>query len=408
MSAGQTAKPKTWLILVFGFLLMLFAGLIYSWSIFITPIEAELGFLRKETAFVFTISLSVSIFGQITAGILKKKTNALVVFSVPALLFLTGFFFASRIQSIMGLYVSYGVMVGFGIGMIYNAVLAYALDHFQEHLGVATGLLLMAFGMGGMILGTLAAKLMEYFSWRLVFSALGLFFSALSLAAAFLFKGSSLHTERKGQVGPEEVGPLEMVRSLPYILLFAWFVLTTSGDLIVIGHSALLAKDLGTPQQTAALIAGIISVSNGVSRIFLGKVYEIIKARKMRALLTLLSLGSAVCCLIGYTSRQLSLLAIGFVLAGVMNGGSAVLAGTYLKTRYGSLNFGVNLGITNMQIILASFLGNGIAGQIRTSTGSYQMALVLMLGFSLAALAIVLITTPLGSRAAFLNPEPKR
>ncbi|HBN95897.1 MAG TPA: hypothetical protein DDZ66_06330, partial [Firmicutes bacterium] len=143
MSNRSESGQKAWQILLIGFLIMVLAGLIFSWSIFITPIEKDLGFNRKDTSLVFTISLSISILGQIFAGFLKKKTNSFIVFGIPAVLFFLGFTFAARVQTITSLYLSYGLLVGFGIGMVYNAVLAYALDHFTKNLGLASGLLLM-------------------------------------------------------------------------------------------------------------------------------------------------------------------------------------------------------------------------------------------------------------------------
>jgi cyanate permease len=80
------------------------------------------------------------------------------------------------------------------------------------------------------------------------------------------------------------------------------------------------------------------------------------------------------------------------MLAGLENGGNAVYAGTLIKERYGQKNYGINLGITNVHIIIASFLGNGLAGQIRTASGNYQGALTMMLGFGLTSLLLFFIT----------------
>ncbi|MEF9865964.1 MAG: hypothetical protein RR814_05930, partial [Oscillospiraceae bacterium] len=51
-----------------GVILMLLSGLVNGWSIFVEPIEKELHLLRQDTSLIFTISLSVSIGGQILSG----------------------------------------------------------------------------------------------------------------------------------------------------------------------------------------------------------------------------------------------------------------------------------------------------------------------------------------------------
>jgi OFA family oxalate/formate antiporter-like MFS transporter len=379
------------LIVIFGFFLMLFAGLIYSWSIFIGPIENELGFLRKDTALVFTISLSISILGQITAGALKRKSSTVVVFGLPAVLFISGFFFASRITSVLGLYLSYGAMVGFAIGMIYNAVMAYSLDHFPKRIGFVSGVLLMGFGMGGLILGTLATLMIDHIGWRPVFIILGVGFSLLSAAAIFVYKtNNGLKPHEMHKAGTGET-PKQMVSSWPYILLFFWLLSTASASLTVIGHSAPIAADLGANPYLAALAAGLISVLNGLSRPLFGRLYEIIGQRKLRLILTLASVLAGLFSLVGYSLGSLALVLVGYMCAGLENGGNAVYASTYIKERYGQKNYGMNLGITNIHMIIASFLGNGLAGQIKTGTSSYRGGLLMMLGYGLFALLLFFI-----------------
>lgn len=368
--------------------------MIYSWSIFINPIESELGFPRKQTALVFTLSLSISILGQIAAGALKRKFSPAVVFGIPAVLFISGFLFASRITNIYGLYLSYGALVGFAIGMIYNAVLAYTLDHFpQKQTGVVSGALLMGFGMGGMVLGTLATYLIDKIGWRSVFFGDGVVFSLLSLVAIFVYRTRNGFHQEEEHINGVGKAPKEMVRSLPYVLLFFWFLTTAAASLTIIGHSAPIASDLGANPYLAAVAAGLVSVLNGLSRVVFGRLYEVLGQKKMKLILTLISVTAGAACLLGYFIGSLIVVLIGYMLAGLENGGNAVYAGTLIKERYGQKNFGINLGITNVHIILASFLGNGLAGQIRTASGSYQGALMMMLCFGVVSLLLFLITT---------------
>lgn len=372
---------------------MLFSGMIYSWSIFISPIESELGFARKETALVFTISMSISIIGQITAGALKRKYKPTVVFGIPALLFVSGFFLASRIENIFSLYLSYGAMVGFAIGMIYNAVMAYTLDHFpQNQTGTVSGALLMGFGMGGMILGTLATYLINQIGWRTVFVGFGAVFSLLSVAAIFIHKTDENSQHLKENGNDTGKTPREMVTSVPFVLLFLWFLTTASASLTIIGHSAPIASDLGANTYLAAVAAGLVSVLNGLSRIIFGRLYAFIGQKKMKLILTVTSLTAGAACLLGYSLGSLAVVLVGYMLAGLENGGNAVYAGTLIKERYGQKNYGINLGITNIHMALASFLGNGLAGQIRTASGNYQGALAMMLGFGLMSLLLFFIT----------------
>ena len=42
---------------VVGFILLIFLGVSYAWSIFVQPLEEEFGWLRSQTSIAFTISM---------------------------------------------------------------------------------------------------------------------------------------------------------------------------------------------------------------------------------------------------------------------------------------------------------------------------------------------------------------
>lgn len=60
MSNTRTAMDtiKRWDKLAIGVLIMLCLGLIYGWSIFVAPLEAEFGWVRSETSLAFTLCIS--------------------------------------------------------------------------------------------------------------------------------------------------------------------------------------------------------------------------------------------------------------------------------------------------------------------------------------------------------------
>jgi len=55
LNLEQTKKAR-WGYLVLGVALLLFLGLIYAWSVFRTPLEAEFGWSKAETSVTFSIS----------------------------------------------------------------------------------------------------------------------------------------------------------------------------------------------------------------------------------------------------------------------------------------------------------------------------------------------------------------
>lgn len=140
-------------MLIIGAFLMLFLGLIYAWSLFAAPLEAEFGWSRSQTSVTFSISMITFCLGSIMSGFILKKRPPRNVLLISAVLFLIGFFMTSRITNIWGLYLSYGVLCGLGVGLSYNAILSTVPKWLPGRGGFATGTLLMGMGLGSLILG---------------------------------------------------------------------------------------------------------------------------------------------------------------------------------------------------------------------------------------------------------------
>lgn len=375
-----------WAILAAGIILMLCSGLIFAWSVFVAPIESDLGFNRSQTSLVFTIALSVSILGQISAGIIAARKSPRVSLVITSILLLVGFIGAAKIHSLGGLYVFYGVIAGMGIGMSYNTVLATVVKHFPHRSSFATGLLLMGFGMGGMVFGSLTTSLMLAIGWRNTFIAIGLLFAALHIAGSFIMKAPT--AEQIGNypgVTAIDVHPMQMIRKGNFLCLFGWSVLISGSALMIIAHAAPCASEIGASVQIAALASGIISVFNGCSRVVFGYLYDRHGHRVVMAIISATLLIGTAAITVAYQNRIIPLLLVGFGLLGMTEGGGPPTVASYIKEKYGLKYLGVNIGILNLHMIAASLLGPMIAGAIQTHYGSYSFSFYALFIFNIIA-----------------------
>lgn len=367
--------------------MMLFTGLIYAWSIFASPLEKEFGWDRGQTSLVFTISMSVSILGQIFGGFLVSRRRQGLALRLASLFLLVGFVKASRVTSLAGLYVAYGGISGFGVGICYNVILATVIGHFPDRVGLASGLMLMSFGLGSLILGSVATSLIVSFGWRVAFLALALGFALVVLLGSFIVTAPAAETSKKSSTG---AAPLDMVRRLEYLKFFFWCTLMNSAGLLILGHAATCALDLNATLRMAGLSAGIISIFNGASRLMYGQIYDRSGFRTLAfvagALYFMATLGMAF----AYLTGRLWLLFIAFGILGLAYGAGPIGASTYVKERFGMRYYGVNLGITNLNIVIASFAGPFLAGLLRARFASYMPAFGLMLIFIAASFLLAL------------------
>ena len=73
---------KRWLILAAGVATMLFAGILYAWSILKAPLAAELGFEASALALNFTLAMCFFCLGGFVSGQLVRRIGTRLTISV--------------------------------------------------------------------------------------------------------------------------------------------------------------------------------------------------------------------------------------------------------------------------------------------------------------------------------------
>jgi len=193
-----------------GALLLLFLGLIYAWSIFVSPLEKEFGWLRSETQLTFTICMSCFCLGGMAGGVLCKKIGSRGTMFISAALLGAGFLLTSFTSGKIELYLYYGVLCGLGIGLSYNAVIGTVGRWFPDRPGLCSGILLMGFGLGSFLLGTAASELINLLGWRQTFVYFAAAFAAVVVIAALVIKppkeGDELPAPAAKAVSAQEPG----------------------------------------------------------------------------------------------------------------------------------------------------------------------------------------------------------
>ena len=146
-----------WVYAIVGVIVLLFAGLVYAWSVLSTPIGAEFtGWTKAQLSLTFTLVMILFCIGSLLCGLLAGKLSAKNAVRLGAVLFLAGFFIASRCQSPITLYLGFGVLCGLGSGLSYNAVMSTMVRWFPDRPGLISGVLLMGFGGGSFLIGKLS------------------------------------------------------------------------------------------------------------------------------------------------------------------------------------------------------------------------------------------------------------
>ena len=392
-----------WLYAMVGLVVLLFAGFVYGWSVFASPIGADFPHWSKaQLSLTFTICMACFCLGGFFAGNLAKKVNIRINVYIADILFLGGFFLVSRVNTLPMLYLSYGVLCGFGSGFAYNAVMSTMTKWFPERQGLISGILLMGFGSSSMILGSVFTAVTPPVAgaWRNTFLVMGVVIAAVLVAGSFFFKlppvSLSPAAKARGDGTGRDFSPAEMVRTGSFWLFFLWAILISGIGLAVISQAKPFAAEVGggVDVSVITLVVGFISICNGLGRLLFGGLFDKLGWKKTMTIVNAVSLLGVLVLAAALFTKSFPLVAAGFIITGVAYGGAPTMGSAFIAKFYGQKNYPVNFSIGNMNLLVASFSGT-LAGALYDASGNYLSTLIAIGACSLAAfLILALIRQP--------------
>ena len=393
--ALKRQMSSRWALLVLGVILLLFLGLIYGWSIFRSPLQSEFGWTDSQASLTFSISMMTFCLGGLVGGIINKGKNGFRINLIAAAVLLAiGFFSASNIQSLMGIYLSYGVCCGFGVGLGYNTAISTIVKWFPDKQGLISGITLMGFGFGSMILGTVAGAMIQSMGWRVTFRIFAVAFAIVMVVGALLLRTAGadfveyLSQGSSKAVTPavEEVGAADMLRRRNFWIYFIWAIILSAAGLAIINSSAPYAQlFVGENLTLAASIAGIVSIANGVGRVIFGGMFDKIGYRLTMLIDCVVFVVASLVLMASFATKSMPVLVIAFILIGLAYGGVTPTNSAFIAYFFGRENYAVNFPIVNLNLIFASFLGPMVGN------GGYMMTFGAIIVFAIVGAVLVFL-----------------
>lgn len=390
---------KRWFQLGMGTIMMLFLGLIYAWSIFRGPLlESFPMWTKAEISLTFTIAIVSFCMGIIIAGKLLAKISPNFVLLTSGVLNFIGFLGVSIFLqindptgSLIKLYLLYGVLCGFGVGMGYNTILSSIMGWFPDRSGLASGILLMGFGLGGLVLGSLIGKLIESFGIFSTFRTIGFAFVLASLIVSFFIQKPTEEdrsqfqlTQKSGpQVERREYSSKEMLSSRYFLFFYLWQITVAAGGLLVINSAVPIATFFGA----STVVGLIVSIFNGAGRVLIGSIFDKVGNRALIINAIILLIGGGVLTLTALTNNG-ALLWLGLPIIGIAYGGAPALCSAIVRTRWGAKHYPVNFGFASTNLMFGAFLGPLISGGLQDRSGNFTTTFFMLLAFGVVAILL--------------------
>lgn len=314
-----------------------------------------------------------------------KKVSHKVLLIVAAIILFVGFFGVSLLNtddskgSLLVLYLLYGVLGGFGVGIGYNCVISTVNKWFADKAGLASGIMMMGFGLGGIVLGGVVNVLIGSLGLFPTFRVIAVAIS-LILVIGFLLLNKPNEESAKAQAShvAEEINlsPAEMMKKANFWFFVIWCILLNSAGLLVINNAASIAVAFGAP----AVLGLIVSVCNGVGRVFIGELFD----RYGRKVSMILNVGfvcaAGVMLLLGSSVGATVVIIIGLLFSGLGYGGTPTLSSAFIHKEFGPKFYPANFSICNFSLIPAAIIGPMVSSYlIDKSGGAYTSTFVMII-----------------------------
>jgi len=385
-------------VLVGGGLMNIALGTYYAWSVFVPTLEREFGWSRTQTSLVPTIDMVTLSSMFLVAGFLQRRIGPRSVAAIGGLLFSLGLLLASWTHSLSTLYLTWGVMVGAGIGFGYLVPITVGSKWFPHHRGLANGLSIGVFAAGSGIFGPLAGMLVERIGWRATFQALAAVFFVFTMAGAYLLKDPPqeyIGPARKSTgAGPApahhiDVTTPRVLRSPIFLALWIAYALGTTAGTMVISQLVPFARSAGFSAKTAAFAITIGAIGSASGRFFSGWLSDHLgRLHTLRAIVVTSMIATPMLYL--WREQILAFYALLFFVYycyGTQLSVYVALAGDFWGTKYLATNYGLLL----LAWGFAGVMGPVLGARVFVSTGAYQYAFFGSAGLACAAFIILCI-----------------
>jgi oxalate/formate antiporter len=399
-------RGKRWSQLVLGLIAMMsISSPQYVWTLFTGPLNQKLGTTLAELQWTFSLLIILQTWCSPLQAYLVDRFGPRLLISVGALMSGGGWVLSAYVDNIWALYFSYGVICGFGTGIIYVGIIGLMVRWFPDRRGLATGLAAAGYGFGAIFTSFPIDSMIRSAGYAHTLVVWGIIQSAIGIFAAQGLRMPPDGWQPEGYTpatattmqSRRSYTPAQMLQSPTFWLLFLMMSMMSTSGLMVVSNVGPFAKEYNVAE---ALVFGMAALplsltlsrfTNGLTRPFFGWVSDHI-GREMTMALAFSLECAAILVLFAFIDRP----ALFVVLTGLVFFGWGEIFSLFPATLTDT--FGPKYAVTNYGFLyiaqgVGSILGGPAAAFLRQTTGSWMT--VFMVVAALDALTALLAVTAL-------------
>lgn len=354
-------------------------GTVYCWSLVSDFIVKEMSAAKGseisksavEWAFsiaIFCLGMSAAFLGNVVEkDIHKSSLISTICFALG--MAGTGFFISKG--SLIGVYISYGVIMGIGLGTGYLSPVKTLMLWFKEQKGLATGLAVAGFGLAKVIASPIMLKLEKSFGIVKMFYILaGVYFVLMFIGHLLLAKPEGW-AESSDKTKGDSV--LKVFKNKTFIGIWIMFFINITCGLAIISQEKYIIKAIGLA-ASVSLISSLTAVFNAGGRLGFSAWADKLKDRntvyKVMFILAIAATGIVIATQGIVNKYVVAVIPLLFVINAVYGGGFSNVP-TLLSDHFGMKTISQVHGLVLSAWGFAGLAGNQLATAIVNRVGTF-------------------------------------
>lgn len=386
---------------------------VYSLGSFIAPLEAEFGWTRAQISSGLSV---VTLMGAILSplvGIIIDRIGPRRIALPGALLLCASFGIISLANGVLWQWWLLWFLLAFVAAGLKPVVWSLSVaSTFEKGRGFALAVALSGSGLGLTIMPLLSIWLIDSYGWRATPPILGLIVGLVVIPILYfgLHSGADI-ASRARRSEPDQSLPAQAGIDARRALLsgrflklaVASFLATVTGVGLGTNYIPVLS-DLGMARSEAAAMAGVAGIASIIGRLVTGVLLDRYRANIVGGICVLLPLVSCFLLLSEPVSIPAAMVAV--FLFGCALGAEIDIIAYLTAEQFGTVRYGTIFGVVAGLWSLATAIGPVTISYIYDVTGSYNLAIWLIIpAILVTSLCLFSLGKPLPANAGRLGAE---
>lgn len=377
---------------ILGFIIMLFLGSIYSYSIYRIAIEDIFSIGSIASGLPYMTSLFFYSLFMFITGHFIDKFNPRIIMLIGVILVSLGMILSSFASNIIFLTITYGFISGIGVGITYGVPISIAAQWFPERKGLMVGLVLIGFGLSPLFIAPLIEGFVRTYGVMNTFLIQGFVYLIILPFLSFQFKSPNKITIRIVDFNQfiQEVNQsiLDLTKKKIFWGIYLNFILGTMIGLMLIGLTTLVGMQMfGYEKSSIPFLIGLFAIFNGLGRPVFGWIVDQFTIKISMLLSYALIVIAALLVIFLYEYRIIFI--ISFSLFWFNLGAWLAIAPTSSLKVFKEKNSSKNYGLIFTAYGIGAIIGTVLSGSIIDITRNFLYIFYLVIAVSCIGFLIV-------------------